>query len=35
MWVGGPMMKIVADFEASTRKFPLIPPGTLDPYKPR
>jgi arylsulfatase A-like enzyme len=33
-WVGGPMMKIVAEFEASVKKYPLIEPGTLDPYKP-
>jgi arylsulfatase len=34
-WVGGPMMKIVGDFEASAKKFPLIQPGTPDPYKPK
>lgn len=34
-WVGGSMMKVVAEFEASTKKFPLIAPGTLDPYKPK
>lgn len=33
-WVGGPMMKIVADFEASVVTHPLIQPGTLDPYSP-
>jgi len=33
-WVGGPMMKIVADFEASLKKYPPIAPGTPDPYKP-
>lgn len=33
-WVGGAMMKIVGDFEASTRNFPLIQSGTLDPYRP-
>ena len=33
-WVGGPMMKIVADFEASAASYPLIKPGTLDPYSP-
>jgi len=33
-WVGFPMMKIVADFEASLKKFPPIAPGTLDPYTP-
>lgn len=37
-WVGGPMMKIVADFEASLKRYPPIAPGTPDPYvspKPR
>jgi arylsulfatase len=34
-WVGGPMMKIVADFEASVQRYPLIAPGTPDPYTPR
>jgi arylsulfatase A-like enzyme len=34
-WVGGPMMKIVADFEASLKKYPPIAPGTLDPYTAR
>jgi arylsulfatase len=33
-WVGGPMMKIVTDFEASLKKHPPIKPGTLDPYTP-
>jgi len=33
-WVGGPMMKIVSEFEASLKKFPPIAPGTLDPYTP-
>jgi arylsulfatase A-like enzyme len=33
-WVGGPMMTIVADFEASVKKYPLIEPGTPDPYTP-
>ena len=33
-WVGGPMMQIVADFEASLKKYPPITPGTLDPYRP-
>jgi arylsulfatase len=31
-WVGGPMMKIVTDFEASLKKHPPIKPGTPDPY---
>jgi arylsulfatase len=33
-WVGGPMMKIVAEFEASLKRYPPIAPGTLDPYTP-
>jgi hypothetical protein len=33
-WVGHPMMKIVAEFEASLKKYPPIQPGTLDPYTP-
>jgi arylsulfatase len=33
-WVSGPMMKIVADFEASVKRYPLIAPGTPDPYTP-
>ena len=33
-WVGGPMMKIVADFEASLKRYPPIAPGTPDPYRP-
>ena len=33
-WVGGPMMKIVGEFEASLKMFPPIAPGTLDPYTP-
>lgn len=33
-WVAQPMMKIVADFEASVKRFPLIAPGTPDPYRP-
>jgi arylsulfatase len=32
-WVGGPMMKIVGEFEASLKKFPQIAPGTPDPYE--
>ncbi|KAF2343122.1 arylsulfatase [Flavobacterium tistrianum] len=32
-WVGGPMMKIAGEFEKSIEKYPLIKPGTLDPYK--
>lgn len=33
-WVGMPMMKIVAEFEQSLKKYPLINPGTPDPYQP-
>jgi arylsulfatase len=33
-WVGGPMMKIVAGFEQSLKKYPPIAPGTPDPYTP-
>jgi arylsulfatase len=33
-WVVGPALKMIADFEASTKKHPLIPMGTPDPYNP-
>ena len=33
-WVMGPMLKMIGAFEASTRKHPLIPMGTPDPYQP-
>ena len=33
-WNAGPVMKIVADFEASLKKHPPIAPGTPDPYNP-
>jgi arylsulfatase len=33
-WVGGPMMKIVAEFEQSLKRYPPIAPGTPDPYTP-
>lgn len=33
-WVYQPVMKIVADFQASLKKEPPIPPGTPDPYQP-
>lgn len=33
-WVWNPVFKIVADFEASLKKEPPIPPGTPDPYQP-
>lgn len=32
-WVVGPMMKIVGEFEKSTAQYPLIKPGTPDPFK--
>lgn len=33
-WVYHPVFKIVSDFEASLKREPPIPPGTLDPWKP-
>jgi arylsulfatase len=33
-WVVGPALKMVAEFEASTKKHPLIAMGTPDPYVP-
>jgi arylsulfatase len=33
-WVVGPMLKIVGEFEQSTKETPLIPMGTPDPYIP-
>jgi arylsulfatase len=33
-WVVGPILKIVAEFEQSVKKYPLIPMGTPDPYRP-
>jgi arylsulfatase len=33
-WTVGPMMKIVAEFEQSVQRHPLIPTGTPDPYRP-
>jgi arylsulfatase len=33
-WVIGPVLKIVAAFEESVKKHPLIPMGTPDPYRP-
>src|SRR6516225_11011596 len=33
-WLADPMMKIVAEFEASLRKYPPIKAGTPDPYTP-
>lgn len=34
-WVVTPMLKIVGEFQASTKQSPLIPMGTADPYTPR
>ena len=34
-WVVGPILKMVAAFEQSTKEHPLIPMGTPDPYTPR
>jgi arylsulfatase A-like enzyme len=33
-WIIGPALKMVTEFEESTKKFPLIAMGTPDPYKP-
>lgn len=33
-WIIGPVLKSMAAFEASVKKFPLIPMGTPDPYLP-
>jgi len=33
-WVVGPILKAVGAFEASVKRFPLIPMGTPDPYRP-
>jgi arylsulfatase A-like enzyme len=33
-WIIGPVLKMVGEFEASTKKYPLIPMGTPDPYRP-
>ena len=33
-WVLGPALRIVAEFEQSVKKYPLIPMGTPDPYRP-
>ena len=34
-WIIGPVLKIVAEFEASVKEHPLIAMGTPDPYTPR
>jgi len=33
-WVVGPALKIIGEFEASLKRYPLIPMGTPDPYRP-
>ena len=33
-WIIGPALKLVGEFEASTKEHPLIPMGTPDPYVP-
>ena len=33
-WVIGPVLKMVGEFEESTKKYPLIPMDTPDPYRP-
>ena len=33
-WVVGPMLKMIDAFEESLKKYPLIPMGTPDPYRP-
>ncbi|SHN87142.1 arylsulfatase [Bradyrhizobium erythrophlei] len=33
-WIFGPVLKMVGEFEASTKKYPLIAMGTPDPYVP-
>jgi arylsulfatase len=33
-WIIGPALKMVAEFEESVKKYPLIPMGTPDPYRP-
>ena len=33
-WVVAPVTKIVAEFSESLKKYPLIKPGTPDPYSP-
>jgi arylsulfatase A-like enzyme len=33
-WIADPMFKIIAEFEASVRRYPLIKAGTPDPYTP-
>jgi hypothetical protein len=33
-WVADPMLKIIADFETSLKKYPPIKLGTTDPYTP-
>jgi arylsulfatase len=34
-WIMGPALRMIAEFEESVKKDPLIPMGTPDPYRPR
>ena len=34
-WVVGPVLRMVAEFEESTKAHPLIPMGSPDPYTPQ
>jgi arylsulfatase len=33
-WIIGPVLRMVGEFEESVKKYPLIPMGTPDPYRP-
>jgi arylsulfatase len=33
-WIFGPVLKMVGEFDASVKKYPLIAMGTPDPYGP-
>jgi arylsulfatase len=33
-WIIGPVLKMIGSFEESTKKYPLIPMGMPDPYRP-
>jgi arylsulfatase len=33
-WVGGPMIKIVSEFEQTLKRYPPVASGTPDPYQP-
>ena len=34
LWVMRPISKMIAEYQASLKKYPPIPVGTLDPYEP-